>query len=533
MRGVVLFAGGVMAAASTTLVACESAGPADVGIDVAALDAMSEVAADAYAGLDGGREDTAHLTDAADDVMGEVATDAAVFDCGSCRAPSACEARTCESSCEYVTMADGESCGASEYCVDGVCQAPRCGDGIRTSDEACDDGDVESGDGCSSSCEAEVVEVARQVSVRARALGATTWNLPTVEEPGSAGMGASGVDDEGNLVVTWARDVATTSVPEYELVLRRYDRTLSPIDVDPIVLGRANLREADCPGVVPLRSGWLVVWRGMSGTAGVRYVVVPAAGAVPAVRDVAVERARNVGAVRLATGFVVTWQAGIIGSTVRARLFDASGAPRAAAFNLAPAAKPGESLLVGVGRGADSRWTAFWVDGFGDGVTRREYDGATALGSPTVFPAPPLMYYVGASVDDWLIVGGVEMVARGTVRIAALEDGVSHADTSNWVSEGTSGPDELLTLTALGGGEWFAIWRGASGLSLATSDGTPPPRGWETLRDDAPADVTSLSVGRGGPRAEDGWIFTYIAPGAGGVPDRLRTLRLMPPTRGD
>ena len=54
----------------------------------------------------------------------------------------------------------GDSDGCSPKCeFDPVCSstgcAARCGDGIIEPGEACDDGDVISGDGCSSTCQVE------------------------------------------------------------------------------------------------------------------------------------------------------------------------------------------------------------------------------------------------------------------------------------------------------------------------------------------------------------------------------------------
>jgi cysteine-rich repeat protein len=40
-------------------------------------------------------------------------------------------------------------------CVDGACTLTRCGDGVVTGDEQCDDGNLADGDGCSSLCELE------------------------------------------------------------------------------------------------------------------------------------------------------------------------------------------------------------------------------------------------------------------------------------------------------------------------------------------------------------------------------------------
>ena len=47
---------------------------------------------------------------------------------------------------------DGTSCGSAMLCRGGTCVASRCGDGIVTPPEECDDGNVTDGDGCNSDC---------------------------------------------------------------------------------------------------------------------------------------------------------------------------------------------------------------------------------------------------------------------------------------------------------------------------------------------------------------------------------------------
>jgi fibro-slime domain-containing protein len=54
-------------------------------------------------------------------------------------------------------------CRLEPACQDGNC-ASTCGDGQRYADEACDDGNVRSGDGCSSTCEEETGFVCNDVS---------------------------------------------------------------------------------------------------------------------------------------------------------------------------------------------------------------------------------------------------------------------------------------------------------------------------------------------------------------------------------
>jgi len=50
----------------------------------------------------------------------------------------------------------GYSCSGGSLVTPDVCEATRCGDGLQAGDEACDDGNTVSGDGCSSGCETEI-----------------------------------------------------------------------------------------------------------------------------------------------------------------------------------------------------------------------------------------------------------------------------------------------------------------------------------------------------------------------------------------
>ena len=65
-----------------------------------------------------------------------------------------------DSTCTTVpdSDADGAACDAthaSNVCVNGTCQAPVCGDGVRQGDEQCDDGNTLNLDGCDSACRFE------------------------------------------------------------------------------------------------------------------------------------------------------------------------------------------------------------------------------------------------------------------------------------------------------------------------------------------------------------------------------------------
>jgi len=51
---------------------------------------------------------------------------------------------------------DGLACGDGRHCIDGVCAFNRCGDGVVTGAEQCDDGNLNLGDDCTPSCRAIV-----------------------------------------------------------------------------------------------------------------------------------------------------------------------------------------------------------------------------------------------------------------------------------------------------------------------------------------------------------------------------------------
>ena len=96
--------------------------------------------------------------------------DSAAFDCPSANGIVQCAPG-------LVCVANGEGCATPEQvavcagmpalaacaterpeivqgqCVRGVCRASVCGDGERNANEVCDDGNVQSGDGCSANCQ--------------------------------------------------------------------------------------------------------------------------------------------------------------------------------------------------------------------------------------------------------------------------------------------------------------------------------------------------------------------------------------------
>ena len=77
----------------------------------------------------------------------------------NCDDSNACTTDTCDkvTGCIHTNLADKTSCAATSICLTGVCTPGKCGDGVLMPllGEACDDGNVISGDGCSATCVVE------------------------------------------------------------------------------------------------------------------------------------------------------------------------------------------------------------------------------------------------------------------------------------------------------------------------------------------------------------------------------------------
>jgi cysteine-rich repeat protein len=75
----------------------------------------------------------------------------------NCNDMNPCTADACmgtglASRCTNTAAANGTSCGGTNICNMGACVAARCGDGIRSGSEACDDGNTSNDDGCRNDC---------------------------------------------------------------------------------------------------------------------------------------------------------------------------------------------------------------------------------------------------------------------------------------------------------------------------------------------------------------------------------------------
>jgi len=77
------------------------------------------------------------------------AVDANCDDKMACNGTETCVNHVCTAG---TPVDDGTSCGTNMLCQSGTCVASKCGDGVVTAPEECDDGNATDGDGCNSDC---------------------------------------------------------------------------------------------------------------------------------------------------------------------------------------------------------------------------------------------------------------------------------------------------------------------------------------------------------------------------------------------
>lgn len=70
-------------------------------------------------------------------------------DGNACNGTETCSEHLCVAG---TPVADGTDCGSGKLCRAGTCGDARCGDGVTTAPEECDDGNAVDGDGCNSDC---------------------------------------------------------------------------------------------------------------------------------------------------------------------------------------------------------------------------------------------------------------------------------------------------------------------------------------------------------------------------------------------
>jgi cysteine-rich repeat protein len=217
------------------------------------------------------------------------AVDAGATDggCGAC-APPPCHRARCEGGrCLDEPLDDGARCdelGAS-VCVDAACVLRTgCGDGYREpgpvpAREACDDGNVATGDACSAACEPVPLVVASR---------------PGGDDLAPGPSPAAAVDARGRTLFVW------TESDSGRVLARRATRA-------GVLVGDAfPIGEGSQPSVAGLEHGWAVAWA--SDDVFVR--VVQPDGAMSGARRVnttLAERQHEPALARLGEGFVVAW----------------------------------------------------------------------------------------------------------------------------------------------------------------------------------------------------------------------------------
>lgn len=211
---------------------------------------------------------------------GPIPTDAGpdtpdTFDAGptcDCPADTECATFTCEAgACLETQSPFGTFCGESPMgfpsgiCNAGTCTPRTCGDGFvepgpgaaeGPAAEACDDGNVTTGDACSDTCTTENIGIYTDPFD-----DDDPFDIPASVDIRSQRRSV-GVDDEGAVLFVWRAADGTTpdsgGEPVDRLLVQRHDAAGVPLDDEPIELirGFANF-DAD---VLGLPSGWVVAY---------------------------------------------------------------------------------------------------------------------------------------------------------------------------------------------------------------------------------------------------------------------------------
>lgn len=457
----------------------------------------------------------------------------APFSCESCAPAPDCQTLNCfDESCVYDPVDDGELCGpmGASVCVEGMCLARVCGDGWREDGtagvavEGCDDGNLIDGDGCDAMCLPEVRVIDERVASGIHA---------------SVGAAAAGMDDAGNLLVTWLVDLPGADPTEnVALLAQRFDRR-GVADEVLTELERGPSTNPPIAGVIPLSSGWALAWPSTTvDELGIAYVVASPTGAFATPRCAHAPTAHPEAEPTLARiddGFVIGWSVRLgLELHVRARRFDPTGIPLGPELLVTAADATSESLPFIAGRadyasepGMDAnRWTAAYFEGSSGGrVLFQSFDGDAPLGAAVqrVFHLP--LDLVVVPDTDGLVVGTQTAAERGTVRAAWLDDAVTYTDDTPFATlplPGAAGRaiDEDLAVAPVDdggpGGDWLALWRSSNTadrpMGMASSAAALPASLARVQADLETAwEVQDLSLGRAGPRLSDGWVLTYIS----------------------
>lgn len=440
----------------------------------------------------------------------------AAFDCGACVAAAPCEVLVCQSACDYEPMADGTGCMSGGFvCVDAECVAPGCGNGWRDLGEGCDDGNVMDGDGCDVTCAPEVITLDERL-----------FGIQAI-----VGAAAAGMDDEGNLLVAWVRELGPGA--GLALMAQRFDRRLRAVDEVPVQLEVGPLANSPLAAVVPLRRGWALAWPSTTvDELGIAYLVASPTGSYPAPRRAHAPTSYPEVKPTLARtdeGFVIGWQSRFgFQLHVRARRFDARGTPISGDFAVTDPDMTPESIPVLFGRSSygdasetDQSWSVAYVGGAAGQTLFADYDGDRPAGAPTqrVFHIPSGL--IAMRDAGGVLVGTQTSAARGTVTVGWLDDTMSYTVDRDLVSLGGGAIDEDLAIAPVptldGAGEWVALWRSSNSdtqpMGMMTSPRITLPTSLSRVQDALVGvwEVEDISVGRAGPELDDGWIVTYVS----------------------
>jgi cysteine-rich repeat protein len=296
--------------------------------------------------------------------------------CEACAPSSVCETTRCELGvCIREAVADGLSC-AESTCVAGSCLVPGCGDGARADGqtevpfEACDDGNLIDGDGCSASCSIERRELE-----------------PLVKEAFPGGPGpAIAIDGLGQVLIVYRKDALELGDDSAPIQAARFD-AFGVIQGGPLSIEPATQRGARAdPTVVGLRDGGFVVLYAspsVEGEPGLAYRIISSTGQVGEARAVessgALQLEGRVAA--LEDGFAVVFVERSATSTrarLRWRRFDGDGNPFGASLEVAPALAPSaeqrEPTLATSQGQLLIAWSESSSEGDPLGVRARRYD---------------------------------------------------------------------------------------------------------------------------------------------------------------
>lgn len=388
-RVATLTLGVALLSSGTSLLACGASRGLD-GED-AAVDAapLVDAAVDAM--------DAAPLPDAATPPDAELLDDAeppldAPTDCGACEATSCGDAICVAGACVRTPAPDGRVCadegaGSTHVCVGGACVGRGCGDGYvepgptpedpdAPPREACDDGNLDDGDACSSTCEPTLVE-----------LDAAPGSVTRVDM--GRPIRSVGVDATGAVLAAFVIRHGTFG----EVYARRFDAAGVPRG-DRLVIGTDALLY---PAVAGLGEGWVVAYtRQIPGSLDrVAFRLVRPDGTLRAPVDVT--PAGNFGEPRVASfggGFVVVYEDAGTRGDLWARRYRADGSALDAAP--VPISTQGASALdrfamvatewiatdppIAATAAASVRWAVVWPRGIDPTtVMLRRFEGATSL----------------------------------------------------------------------------------------------------------------------------------------------------------